>query len=271
MAFIGSIKLKELLKEKGIIYPFKEDRIKNGAYELSLGEEVFLTDGKPLAVKKLKESEKVSIQPGQFALLLTEETVKIPEDKIAFISIKAGIKFQGLVNVSGFHVDPGFEGKLLFSVYNAGPSKIILSRGKEYFPIWFAEITATDDYSGSHDKQKCIPDAPVSALSQGKLASPNVLSSRIDGLKNLLIKIEWVGLALITLFIAGNVKLWTDHNDLGKAVEYGYDKKTKEISSDSIYNKMHSNINNLQIKVDSLMIVIKKINVSNKLKKDEKR
>ena len=59
--------------------------------------------------------------PGQFAFLLTDEIVEVPDSAMALISIKAKIKWRGLINVSGFHVDPGFKGRLIFSVYNAGP------------------------------------------------------------------------------------------------------------------------------------------------------
>jgi dCTP deaminase len=47
--------------------------------------------------------------------------------------MKFKIKQRGLVNVSGFHVDPGYSGKLLFSVYNAGPRSIVLTRGEPVF------------------------------------------------------------------------------------------------------------------------------------------
>lgn len=77
------------------------------------------------------------------------------------------MKFDGLVNVSGFHVNPGFEGKLLFLVYNEGPSTIVLSQGTSYFPIWFAELTESQEYHGTHEGQSEIPDDPVKPLSQG--------------------------------------------------------------------------------------------------------
>ncbi|MBF4519170.1 deoxycytidine triphosphate deaminase, partial [Flavobacterium sp. ANB] len=180
MAFIGNKNLENLLSTSEVVSHFDPKRIKNGAYEMSLGSQVFQTDSVPRSVKDLIEHEKIEIKPGQFALLLTKEYVRIPEDKIAFISIKAGVKFKGLINVSGFHVDPGFEGNLLFSVYNAGPSTIILSNNKPYFPIWFAELNESQDYKGSHEKQIRIPDEPIEALSQGDLASPSILSKKID-------------------------------------------------------------------------------------------
>lgn len=253
MAFIGTKNLSKLLISSDVIRPFDDSRIKNGAYEMSLGDQVFQTDSYPKKVKILINDEKIEIKPGQFALLLTKEYIKIPKNKIAFISIKASIKFKGLVNVSGFHVDPGFEGKLLFSVYNAGPSNIILSSGTPYFPIWFSELDETQEYKGNHNKQVNISDGPVESLSQGELASPSDLSKRIDEVKNLKTKVEWVVLAIVTLLIGLSVKLWTDTSKLKEAYEFGYNKKNAEIVSDSIFNKMQGNINLLNRKVDILL------------------
>ena len=122
MSFLGVKELNKLQNDHAVILPFKESRVKNGAYELSLGSEVFLTDSKSGKVEMLNETSnrQIDINPGQFALLLTGEKICIPKDKIAFISIKAGERLKGLVNVSGFHVDPGFNDHLLFSVYNQG-------------------------------------------------------------------------------------------------------------------------------------------------------
>jgi len=153
VAYLGSNSIQKLISDYRLISPSKEGRIKYGAYELSLGEEVFQTDSSSGKKEVLQNNgDQVVIKPGQFALLLTEEEVRIPLDKIAFISIKAGIKLKGLVNVSGFHVDPGFIGKLVFSVYNAGPATIILEKGEPYFLIWFSEIEEEEAYNGSITK-----------------------------------------------------------------------------------------------------------------------
>ena len=253
MAFVGTDNLTLLLNSSAkVIDPYDPNKIKNGAYELSLGGQVFLTDSSPRSVKNLVADEKIEIKPGQFALLLTKEYVKIPKDRIAFISIKAGVKFKGLVNVSGFHVDPGFEGNLLFSVYNAGPSNIILSNGSPYFPIWFAELDQVQEYKGNHEKQIKIPDDPVEALSQGELASPNVLSKRIEENKFMKTKIEWAILAIFGIMVAILFKVWTDENKLKDAINYGYQKKATEIVADSSMTAFKDSIIRLNKKIDDL-------------------
>ncbi|RYD57613.1 MAG: hypothetical protein EOP56_07490 [Sphingobacteriales bacterium] len=186
MAFLGSQKLIELITNEKVILPNPDTkRVKGGAYELSLGNEAFTTDSKDKRKEIFSNNGLVTINPGQFALLLTYEEVDIPLSKIAFISIKAGVKLRGLVNVSGFHVDPGFKGNLVFSVYNAGTSPISLEVcGEPYFLIWFAELQLatgeTTVYNGDHKNQKSIPPKYIDALIAGELASPVVLSRKIE-------------------------------------------------------------------------------------------
>ena len=90
---------------------------------------------------RLKEREGFTVPPGQFAFLLTEECVTVRCKEIAFISIRARTKFRGLMNVSGFHVDPGFTGRLTFAVFNAGSASVHLRQGDEIFLIWYADLT----------------------------------------------------------------------------------------------------------------------------------
>jgi dCTP deaminase len=85
------------------------------------------------------------IPPGQFAFLLSKERVRIPSNAMALISMRTGIKFQGLINVSGFHVDPGYEGQLIYAVYNASPSAIQICEGDPIFKIWFCDLDNTSN------------------------------------------------------------------------------------------------------------------------------
>jgi dCTP deaminase len=138
----------ETLRERlvPLIEPFVADRIDCAAYTLSVGPEVYVSpndqtaDPTTVTVRKLAPGDAFTIPPGQFAFLLTEEIVAVPADALAFISIRAKTKFRGLVNVSGFHVDPGYHGQLTFAVFNAGPVPIHLKRGQPIFLIWYASL-----------------------------------------------------------------------------------------------------------------------------------
>lgn len=147
-----------------------------------MGDEYFTTNTETATKSVLAEKEQFVIEPGQFALLITKEIISIPASKLGFISVKAGIKFRGLINVSGFHVDPGFHGRLKFSVYNAGSRAITLEEGQRMFPLWLSEFTEelADDqvYTGRHQNQQGISTDDVSKI-EGAVLSPAVLDKKI--------------------------------------------------------------------------------------------
>ena len=267
MAFLGNDTILDCLIKNKAIEPFDEKRIKNGAYELSLGEQVFLTNPESKEIKKVEPEGIIQIEPGQFALLLTEETVKIPKDKIAFISIKAKIKFKGLVNVSGFHVDPDFEGKLLFSVYNAGPSTIVLKRGDNYFPMWLAELSEKQNYKGTHINQNSIPSDPIEALSQGEFNSPQVLMKEISQSNSRITSLEkdnkannYIAITALGFVFALLLKLAFDFYALDKGWDKAIEYNKKQVTLDSLINQklvdkkqLLQEIELLTVKKDSLI------------------
>ena len=183
MAFASSETIRDTFK--GCIQPYRKSRVQHAAYELSLGAEVVTTsDGALRVLDPPSEGEDegghINIEPGQLAMLITEEVIAMPEGYLGFISIKASIKLSGLVNISGFHVDPGFVGRLKFSVYNAGSDPVPLRRGQATFLLWFAELdqVTRDVYDGKHKRQRHISSRDIENI-QGNLASPASLDQRV--------------------------------------------------------------------------------------------
>ena len=184
MSFWNTDKL--ILKQNShkLITPFDSRFAKQGAYELALGPEAFITSVPNATKTTLKVGQQLSIPPGQFGILLTEEKITIPDDAIGFISVRFTIKRRGLVNVSGFHVDPGFSGCLKFAVYNAGSQPIVVARGERVFMIWFSDLSGVtpDPYQGESSGQKEITSQDVMFI-QGEVASPAALNKKIEELK----------------------------------------------------------------------------------------
>ncbi len=264
MAFLGPNDLKEYLENNLIVTDekgtniFDEGRIEEAAYALSLGNEAYRTDNKERKIEILDEKcRTIEINPGQFTLLMTEEYIRIPKNKLAFISIKAKHKLKGLINVSGFHVDPGFEGKLLFSVYNAGPSTITLETKKPYFLIWFAELKSEaqngEEYNNiknHHQGQNKIPLEYVDALKRGELTSPKALwdkltetksdlEKKIDDKNRKLLSNEYILKAIAGIFIAIFIRYLF--------AEIGTELYIKKLASkDSTINHLQQEMQNLK-------------------------
>lgn len=197
MSFWSSETLLERLP--GLISPYRRDRIKHAAYELSLGTELILS---PHGDRKMLGSgEQVIIPPGQFALLLTEEIVEVPASALALISMRFSVKQKGLVNVSGFHVDPGFRGRLKFSVYNAGVHGVSLTQGKSIFLIWYSDLDRITNDTYPKPPQLSLSDDDAQLL-QGSYASPAELKQRLDELEKRFSTARTIGVsALLSLVI----------------------------------------------------------------------
>lgn len=140
---------EKLLENSNLIEPFKESLIDCNAYRLRMGNRYYRTadneEGVQQKKTKLAEGEAFIIPAGQFAYLLSKEIVTVPHDSMAFISMSTRIKFQGLINVSGFHVDPGYKGQLVFAVFNASPSPVQICENDDIFKIWYCGLDRKSD------------------------------------------------------------------------------------------------------------------------------
>jgi dCTP deaminase len=220
-----------------MISEFVLARVKHGAYELSLGPEVVVSGNEMKT--RLEEHEQVAIPAGQFAHLLTEEVVTVPLDAIAFISIKTSVKKTGLINVSGFHVDSGFRGRLIFSVYNAGVRAVVLTRLDPTFLIWFADLDnpTRKPYKGEHQGQTELTGADTMTL-QGSLSSPPAVAIRLEALEGRVSRwfatIRWIALALLSTVIAVTVReCYPDLRSVRPSSDVGQESNSQAQLSDS--------------------------------------
>ena len=190
MAFWSRKKwLEEGAKSEGNrpVSPWEEEKVEAAGYRLSVGSEYFVNGDGTSTVNQLEDSEAFVIGPGQFAFILTKEKVRISRAAIGFISIRATIKFRGLVNVSGFQVNPGFHGNLVFAVFNAGPRHVNLRSGDEIFSLWIADLDAPVEED--HEESRKIPNnlerIPTDVINgiAGEALTAYQLSEQISELK----------------------------------------------------------------------------------------
>jgi dCTP deaminase len=187
------------LSKNVLVYPFPRDararheqyegsRIVGPVVELTLGDEVFLTgDDVPRTLSEAKSRAAnpwVKIEPGEFAVLTTYEYVFLPIDIMGLISIKNTYKQKGLISVSGFHVDPGYRGRLTFTAYNAGPSDLLFRFRERLFMITFTKIEKNDWWYWAPAGLR-IPTDTISHL-QGMSVSPRSLDKRLKRLETII-------------------------------------------------------------------------------------
>ncbi|MGB7217809.1 MAG: hypothetical protein WBD07_03280 [Vicinamibacterales bacterium] len=167
---------------------FSVGNIDCNAYRLHVGPEAYVSpfrdDLAGESKTRLEMGAGVGIPPGQFAFLLTEEHLEMPHDAMAFISMRSTYKLKGLVNVSGFHVDPGYRGRLIFAVFNASAAHIQVHRGDPCFLIWFSSLDheSRDPYVKNNQGFMDIPSSIINPVGGGKIESLAGLANRIQDL-----------------------------------------------------------------------------------------
>ena len=161
--FLAREKIKGLAGEGRLIEDNYDSKyVRQCSYDLRLGSD-FYVGGKSAPEKLTEELPYLTLAPGQFAILTCYESINLQDtgkhNYMAFIALRSTFKMQGLVNISGFHVDPTHRGTLLFAVQNVGPSDILLKYREPTFTIFFALVTGDigsprKDEQGIHFKPK---------------------------------------------------------------------------------------------------------------------
>ena len=178
---------------------FEKEEFEGWKYDLALGNQYFISSNEvPEQLSRINPF--LVIKPGEFALLITDEVLKMRMDIMAFISIRFKYKQQGLINISGFHVDPGYQGRIIFSVYNAGPNDIVLRKGDRVFMIFFQGI-GIEMYEKS--TRQCYNNIPMEMISliQGKSASLARNTERLDRLEHYIKLYGGIAISIIAVLI----------------------------------------------------------------------
>jgi len=217
MGFLTIEDVIHRLSEKVIYIPEeKEEEVKKYLEErsedqsivldLRLGKEFFLSRNRVPGTFVTGFSEHLTIEPGEFALLTTYEKFKVPLDLFAFISMKFQHSLKGLINISGFHVDPGYNGRIIFSVYNAGPNRINLKYKQRVFMIIFSQLNkkAKPLRNKTFQDIDSIQPVHIEGLSSQLPLSLQSLDKRISKLENLKVALSVLSgiAATIATFLA---------------------------------------------------------------------
>jgi dUTP pyrophosphatase len=74
------------------------------------------------------EQEKLTVNPGDYYLVKTIESVKTPLDVLSDFRPRSTLFRSGLMLITTVG-SPGYEGELIFGLYNAGPFSVTLQMG----------------------------------------------------------------------------------------------------------------------------------------------
>ena len=186
--------------------------VREVCYDLRVGDEVYRSE-EHLPETLSDASPWVLLHPGQFALVKTFEVVKVPEENVGLISIRLEFKLQGLVNVSGFHVDPTFHGPLIFAVQNVGPNDIRLRYREPVFMIMWACLREPYVRSEGDREREGPPNIPGKYMAQlgGGGITLSELKTEVDKLRTQVRFFAGLAVALIVALIGVMLRVALGH------------------------------------------------------------
>ena len=121
-----------------LIAPFKKTNLKPAGYELTVGNEYFMSG------QYMTLDSHVTIQPFEVAVIKTGERVRLPRFMIARWNIRVRHAYAGLLWVGGPQVDPGYAGYLFCPIYNLSDKPVTLYRDDELALMDFSRTTPFD-------------------------------------------------------------------------------------------------------------------------------
>jgi len=137
----------EMIRERILIEPFSEESLQPAGYDLRVGDEAYV-NGEILSVK---DRGFLIIPPKTYALVLTFERIKLPDDVMGDMKLRSSLAREGLIGSFAW-VDPGWDGKLTLGLYNASEKAIELSHGERFVQIAFVRLEgpARNPYRGRY-------------------------------------------------------------------------------------------------------------------------
>jgi deoxycytidine triphosphate deaminase len=125
-----------------LIEPFDRANLKPAGYELTVGDEYFLS-GEFHQIGP-NDISKITIPSFEVAVLKTGETLCLPRYLIARWNIKVKHAYSGLLWVGGPQVDPGYVGHLFCPIYNLSDRPVVLQLGEALALMDFVKTTPFD-------------------------------------------------------------------------------------------------------------------------------
>lgn len=122
------------------------------SYDLRVGDRAVTRDG---VLSLQPEDNPLEVRRGETAVIYPMERIAIGISFAARFGLISKWARRGLVLLSGPQVDPGFEGSLEITVFNAGNSTIHLGNGEPFATIEFEKLSspASRPYSGPYQKR----------------------------------------------------------------------------------------------------------------------
>jgi len=192
-----------------VIRPYEPNHLQGASYDLCVGGEAFVSNSDDKIMLSPKTAVGLHIEPWDFALVITKESVKLPLDISCVIGMRSSLARKGLMLLAGLQIDPGFEGHLRFGLYNASPRKISLFYSDDLCMIEFHRLSGPVERAQPPIQDLVegrIPESDRDYLSSLETTSLSELSKNVQimskSVEKLTNQIRWITIIVVPALVA---------------------------------------------------------------------
>ncbi|HIJ83060.1 MAG: dCTP deaminase [Magnetococcales bacterium] len=123
----------------------------------------------------IAEHEHYFLHPGEFALGMTRERIKIADDLVGWLDGRSSLARVGLmVHITAHSIDPGWDGHITFEFFNAGRLPLALNPGLRIGAISFETLSSktTRPYGSKKGAKYFRQETPLSSRIHQELKEP---------------------------------------------------------------------------------------------------
>ena len=163
----------EACKKNNLIQPYNKNLVQTCSYDLTVSGEYRIYDPKKSHQenKKIKAGSSLVIPADAICFVLANETVNIPDNLTASISLSMGLIKSGVMLAAQPPYDAGYSGKTVALLHNLSSEPVCIEVGQHILNIAFNElkskVPANDQYKGKYQNASSLNDFRIKALKGG--------------------------------------------------------------------------------------------------------
>ncbi|GGC91973.1 dCTP deaminase [Halopseudomonas salina] len=127
----------------GLIHPFSDEQLRPSSYDLTVGDEYYIEEGNgalTVETQNLKKKQTLIIPPHAICFLLAAETINLPADVTAKVSLRMTHIYAGMMLTTQPPFDPGYSGKVIVMLHNFSSSPVCIKSGERIATIEFMRL-----------------------------------------------------------------------------------------------------------------------------------
>lgn len=164
---------------------FQPSSLEASSYDIRVGlKGVIGGEGVEIDLRK----NPMELGPGAYGGVISYEKLSLPDNVCGRIGSKRALSYEGVILLTGTIVDPGYEGYLLFGIYNASQRKVIIRYNKKLCNVVFERLSKAPERQAPVDPSLKIgnfPDAFLDRMANMEVLPWMQISERVKQIENI--------------------------------------------------------------------------------------